>query len=132
VEDDAEKRRVDLEISVALNESNVLIRTRRPRAQPKSDCVPMPRRRTCYGIGWSVSDPECSLGHSAPGARCLDLRMVLFPHMPPRRYVICPRCASPHAFITLERTDTECSFCPMCRHVWDTRRTAANEAILRP
>jgi len=45
-------------------------------ARPKSDCVPiamtMPRRRTYYGIRWSVSAADCSHWDSAPGAHCLD------------------------------------------------------------
>jgi hypothetical protein len=58
--------------------------------------------------------------------------MVLFPQMTPRHYVSCPRCASPHAFITRERTDTQCSFCPACRHLWDTRRAPANQSRVQP
>jgi len=52
--------------------------------------------------------------------------MALFPQVAPRRYVGYPRCASPHAFITLERTGTQCSFCPLCRYVWDTLRAPMN------
>jgi len=48
--------------------------------------------------------------------------MVLFPQPAARRYVSCPRCGSPHAFVTLERTETQCSFCPLCRYLWDTLR----------
>lgn len=53
---------------------------------------------------------------------------MLFPEPATRRYIGCPRCGSPHAFVTLERTDTQCSFCPMCRHLWDTPSGAATVA----
>jgi len=53
-----------------------------------------------------------------------SIRMVLFPRPAPRFYVGCPRCGSPHAFVTLERTDTQCSFCPQCRYLWDTLRSS--------
>ena len=38
----------------------------------------------------------------------------------PRTYVECPRCHSTTAFITYERVETYCSFCPECRHLWNT------------
>jgi len=46
--------------------------------------------------------------------------MALFPLPAPRTYVECPRCHSPTAFITYERVETYCSFCPGCRHIWNT------------
>jgi hypothetical protein len=48
--------------------------------------------------------------------------VVLFPLPAVRRYVGCPRCGSPHAFVTLTRFETQCCFCPMCRYLWDTAR----------
>jgi hypothetical protein len=50
------------------------------------------------------------------------VRMPLFPCLAPRVYVECPRCHTPWAFITIERVDTQCSFCPLCRYLWDSVR----------
>jgi hypothetical protein len=46
--------------------------------------------------------------------------MAWLPLPAPRTYVECPRCHSPTAFITYERVETYCSFCPGCRHIWNT------------
>ena len=50
--------------------------------------------------------------------------VMLFPKPAPRRYVSCPRCESPHAFVTLERVETQCCFCPLCKYLWDTLRAS--------
>ena len=54
--------------------------------------------------------------------------MTLFPKMPSRLYVTCPRCHSPHALVTLERTVSQSCFCPGCQHLWQTRRTRGAES----
>ena len=48
--------------------------------------------------------------------------VALFAQLPPRTYVECPRCGSLGAFITLVGFETQCSFCPLCQNLWDTRR----------
>jgi hypothetical protein len=47
-------------------------------------------------------------------------RVGLFPHPPSRSYVECPRCHSRGAYITYERVQSRCSFCPECQYLWDT------------
>ena len=46
-----------------------------------------------------------------------------FSQSPPRIYITCPRCDSPHALVTLERTETQSCFCPGCQHLWQTELT---------
>lgn len=71
------------------------------------------------------SHQTCSLWDSASCTRSVGLMcMVLFPRPAPRSYVGCPRCGSPHAFVTLKRTDTQCSFCPQCQYLWDALRAS--------
>ena len=56
----------------------------------------MPRRRTFYGIGWSVSDADVFSPGQRPRRPLPRLRrMVPFPQMPPPGYVSGPRCAPP-------------------------------------
>ena len=64
-----------------------------------------------------------SLGQYAGRALATLHCVVLFPLPASRCYVACPRCGSPHAFVTLTRFETQSSFCPMCRHLWDTPRS---------
>jgi hypothetical protein len=66
---------------------------------------------------------RCSLLNRV-NAPCIGqtCHMPLFPHLAPRVYVECPRCHTPWAFITLERYETQCSFCPLCRYLWDSVR----------
>jgi hypothetical protein len=54
--------------------------------------------------------------------------MTLFATMPPRLYVTCPACDSPHALVTLERTSSQACFCPGCRHLWTMPLTRTREA----
>jgi len=48
--------------------------------------------------------------------------MARSPQSAPRTYVECPRCDSPRAFVTYERVETQCSFCPECQYIWNTLR----------
>ena len=49
-------------------------------------------------------------------------RVAMFSQAAPRTYVECPRCGSPRAFVTNERFETQCSFCPECQYIWDSLR----------
>jgi uncharacterized paraquat-inducible protein A len=51
------------------------------------------------------------------------MALLSFSQLPPRTYVTCPRCGSPHAIITLERVDTQSCFCPRCQQLWQTALT---------
>jgi hypothetical protein len=65
----------------------------------------------------------CSVWDSAPGHALPTLDLVrLFPLPAARRYVGCPRCGLPYAFVTLTRVETQSSFCPVCRCLWETAR----------
>ena len=37
---------------------------------------------------------------------------------PPREYVACPQCSSPHAFVTIMGIGVRSCFCPLCKHIW--------------
>ena len=51
------------------------------------------------------------------------MALLSFAQLPPRIYITCTRCGSPHAIITLERVDTQSCFCPRCQQLWQTALT---------